>query len=131
MKKGIAVIVVIVIIAAAALYFFMFSGAMEKADVHVEYSPGDFFTTNVKESTRLLKTSIVLVVNDDGLIKLLEAENTYIRDTIIFILRDLTEEEIRAPGTQNELRDSILSALSERLSTNNLVEVLFSDFVMS
>ena len=129
MKK--VVIIIAVIAGAAALYFFVFSGDKDNRDVRIEYSPGEFFTTNVKESTRLLKTSIILVVDDEGLEKKLTAENTHIRDAIIFILRDLTEEEIRAPGTQDELRDRLISALNERLGIRNFVEVLFSDFVMS
>ena len=131
MKKTVAIVLVIVVVGAAAVYFFMFNGDKEKKDVRVEYSPGDFFTTNVKESTRLLKTSIVLVVNDEGLNKKLETENSHIRDSIIFILRDLTEEEIRATGNQDELRDRVLSTLNERLGIDNFIEVLFIDFVMS
>ena len=132
MKKVAIIIVVIVVIGGAALYFFMFSGGdKEKPEVRFEYSPGDFFTTNVKESTRLLKATIVLIVNDDRLEDMLAKENARIRDTVIFILRDLTEGDIRDEGTQDELRDRILAALNERLDINNFVEVLFNDFVMA
>ena len=131
MKKPIIAIIIILIIAGGALYFFMFSGDREKKEVRVEYSPGDFFTTNVKESTKLFKSSVVLVVNEEGLEGKLKMENARIRDTIIFILRDLTEEEIRAPGTQDILRDRILTALNGRLGTDSFIEVLFSDFVMA
>ena len=131
MKKAAIIIVVLVVVGGAALYFFMFSGDKEKPAVRVEYSPGEFFTTNVKESTRLLKASIVLIVNADDLEDMLTKENARIRDTVIFILRDLTEGEIREEGTQDELRDRIITALNERLDIDNIVEVLFNDFVMA
>ena len=133
MKKPIIIIIiaVIVIAAAAGLYFFVLSGDKEKPEVRVEYSPGEFFTTNVSGSSRILKATIVLVVNTDGLEEMLTAENARIRDTIIFILRRLTEDEIRAEGTQDELRETIITRLNETLSIDNFVEVLFNDFVMA
>ena len=131
MNKILIVIIAVVIVAGAAVYFFLFTGDSEKPEVRVEYSPGDFFTTNVYDSNRLLKATIVLVVNDAGLQETLEKENARIRDTIIFILRDLTETDIKAPGTQNELRNRIITTLNNQLSIDNFVEVLFNDFVMS
>ena len=130
MKKVLIVIIAVLVIAGGALYFFVFSGGDGEApEVRVEYSPGEFFTTNVSESTRLLKATIVLVVNARGLEEQLTADNARIRDTIIFILRDLTEEEIRDTGTQQKLRNRIITALNERLEMDNFVEVLFNDFV--
>jgi len=131
MKKAIIAIVVVLIIAGGALYYFTLSGNKESKEVRVEYSPGEFFTTNVKESTKLFKSAVVLIVNAEGLEEKLKMENARIRDTIIFILRDLTEDEIRAPGNQDELRDRILTALNTRLGIDNFVEVLFSDYVMA
>ena len=133
MKKiGIIIVVIVLVVAGgAALYFFVFSGDKEKPEVRVEYSPGEFFTTNVYQSQRLLKATIVLVVNAEGLEEMLTKENARIRDTIIFILRSLTEEEIRDEGTQDALRDRIIEALNDRLGIDNFVEVLFNDFVMA
>ncbi|MCL2125777.1 MAG: flagellar basal body-associated FliL family protein [Oscillospiraceae bacterium] len=131
MKKILPIIIVIVVVGAAAIYFFMFSGDKEKPEIRVEYSPGEFFTTNVSGSSRLLKAGIILIVNDDKLEERLTAENARIRDTIIFILRDLTENEIKEPGTQDVLRGRIIDALNERLEIENFVEVLFNDFVMA
>ena len=133
MKKIIIAVVIAVIVVggAAAVYFFVLSGENEKPEVRVEYSPGDFFTTNVDGSTRILKATIVLVVDSEKLTEKLEENNARIRDTIIFILRSLTEEEIRAQGTQDRLRERIITALNDRLAIDNFVEVLFNDFVMS
>ena len=132
MKKIIPVIIVIVVLAAGAgMYFIMFSGDGEKPEIRVEYSPGDFFTTNVSGSTRLLKAGIILIVNENGLEEKLAQENARIRDTIIFLLRDLTENEIKQLNSQEALRNRIIEALNERLGIDNFVEVLFNDFVMA
>ncbi|MDR0489939.1 MAG: flagellar basal body-associated FliL family protein [Oscillospiraceae bacterium] len=128
-SKVIIIIVVVVIVAAGAVYFFT-QGTGEKPEVLVEYSPGDFFTTNIRGSTHLLKTSPVLVVNVEGLEDMLAKENTRIRDTIIFILRDLSEDDIAAPAPQDGLRARIVKALNELLGIDNFVEVRFNDFVM-
>ena len=134
MKKGI-ILVAIVVVIGAVLYVFVIGGKSdkEKAEIRVTYSPGDFFTTNVKDSNpnKLLKAGVVLVVDATGLEETLKAKNAYIRDTIIFILRDLTEEDIKAEGRQDSLRDHIKDALNERLGITNVTEILFNDFVMA
>ena len=134
MKKIIPIIIVIVIIAAATLYFLVLRPEPVKKEVRIEYSPGEYFTTNVKSegsALRLLKATIILVVNDEGLEEMLADNNARIRDTIIFILRDLRAEDILAEGTQDGLRERIITALNERLGIDNFVEVLFNDFVMA
>ena len=134
MNKIVIIIVVVVLLIAAAggLYFFVLRDESEKPELRVEYSPGDFFTTNVSGSSRLLKSTIVLVVNSDKLDLMLEENNARIRDTIIFILRDLTEVEINDQSTwQRELRDRIVFELNERLGIDNFVDVLFNDYVMA
>ena len=132
MKKIVPVIIAIIIVGGVGLYFFVFNTNQEKPEVRVEYSPGEFFTTNVGGgSSRLLKAGIILVVNENGLEDMLTRDNARIRDTIIFILRNLTEEEIKEPGTQETLRNRLITALNEKLGIDNIVEVLFNDFVMA
>ena len=135
MKKIIIIVAAVAVVAGVALYIFVFSGEpADKPEVRIEYSPGDFFTTNIitnSNSVRLLKAGIILVVNAEGLEDMLEQKNARIRDTIIFILRDLTVEEILAEGTQEALRERIITSLNERLGIDNFVEVLFNDFVMA
>ncbi|MCL2046238.1 MAG: flagellar basal body-associated FliL family protein [Oscillospiraceae bacterium] len=131
MKKLLPMILVAIVVIGGSLYFFVFRDPGEKPDVRVVYSPGEFFTTNVNGAPRLLKTAVVLIVNKEGLDDMLTAENARIRDTIIFILRDLTEPEILDLGTQDMLRERILTALNERLETGVFIEVLFNDFVMA
>ena len=119
------------ILGSMALFLLSGCSGDDAKAVRVEYSPGDYFTTNVAgESYHLLKVAPVLVVNKEGLDDTLKAQNATIRDTIIFILRDLTEADIKAPGNQDELRGRIVTALNERLGVDYFVEVIFNDFVM-
>ena len=132
MKKIIIVIVAVAVIGAAAFYFIVMREETEKPVVLLEYSPGEFFTTNVHGVSRILKVAVSLVVTESrGILEKLEEDNSRIRDTIIFILRDLTEEEILALGKQDPLRERIIEELNERLGIDNIVEVLFTDFVMA
>ena len=129
MKKILIFLVAIAVIGSTALLSAC-GGSSEPKVVRVEYSPGDYFTTNVSGSYHLLKVVPILVVNREGLEDTLKECNATIRDTIIFILRDLTEEDIMAPGNQDELRENIVTALNERLGVDYFVEVIFNDFVM-
>lgn len=129
MKKILIFLVVIAMVGSTALLSAC-GGSSEPKIVRVEYSPGDYFTTNISGSYHLLKVVPILVVNREGLEDTLKAQNATIRDTIIFILRDLTEEDVMAPGNQDELREKIVASLNERLGVDYFVEVIFNDFVM-
>lgn len=131
-KKKLLIIIVLLVAAgaAAAIYFLM--PRSEKPIVYGYYSPGEYFVTNVNNSNRLLKVSVVLVLNSDdaGLQSDLTAKNSQIRDTLIFIFRDLGEEDIKSAGSQDNLRENIVESLNNRLEIDNIVGVLFNDFVM-
>lgn len=133
-KKLIGIIALIVVLAAgAAVYFFVLRDSGDKEDKPVElynYAVDDAFVTNVKDSSKLFKTTIVLVVNQDGMDEFFETKQYVIRDTILFILRDLTEADIQSDGIQDELRAEIPGALNDALQIDNIVSVYFSDFVM-
>lgn len=137
MKKKVVLpilIVLILAVAAGSVYYFFFR---DKGDdnaksepVYSTYSLDDSFVTNVKDSNKLFKTSIVLVADSDQLTDLLKDKEYVVRDTILFLLRDLTEEDIRSETIQNTLRPKIAKALNEALGIDNIKSVYFGDFVM-
>lgn len=110
------------------LYTFVFKG--EPPPEYDQYSPGDFFVTNVKDSNRLLKTSVVLELDSKKMQDELKDKNTLIRDTIIFILRELDETDVRSPDVQEKLRVQLKDALNKQLGTEHIIGILFNDFVM-
>ncbi len=129
-KTGIIVIVIIIALAAAAYFLFFQDKSDTKEEVFYNYAVEDAFITNVKNSDKLFKTSVVLVINKKGMDEYFEENLFTIRDTILFILRDLTEDDIESADIQQTLRGKISEALNEALGIDNIVTVKFSDFVM-
>lgn len=131
-KTAIIVIIIIIIIAlAAGAYFLFFQDKSDNdGEVFYNYAVEDAFITNVKKSEKLFKTTVVLVVNKKDMNEFFKENLFTIRDTILFILRDLTEEDIESTDIQQTLRGTIAEALNEALGIDNIVTVKFSDFVM-
>lgn len=153
-KLLIPIILVVLIGVAAALYFLVLAPDGDKeepAPVLATYNAGDNYITNVKwdndvdknPSKRLFKAGVYLMV-DEGMMTDLSDKTSptipVIRDTILFIFRDLTEEEIAAPGGEAAIKQRIIDTINERLELNDLDEkgkrkpkvydVMFTDFVM-
>ena len=133
--KKILIIVAIVIVVGGGVgaYFIFFSNNKPKEEPKVvlyTYAVKDAFITNVKDSKKLFKTSIVLVVNKEKMEELFDKKVYVIRDTVLMILRGLTDENLQSMGIQDKLRDEISSKLNKTLEIDNIVSVYFGDFVM-
>lgn len=129
MKKILPVVIIAVVLtAAAAVYFFFLRGEPEIK--YTTYSPGEFFVTNVKDSKKLLKTGIVMVLDTDTLEAKLTENNALIRDSIIFILRSLTDDVLAKADAQNTIRILIKDDLNQKLKIENIVDIYFNDFVV-
>lgn len=131
MKKIIIIAIAVIAVGVAAYFLFFNNKPVEEPEVILyNYAIEDAFITNVKNSQKLFKTSIILVVNQKEMDEQLD-ENIYaIRDTILMILRDLTVEDISSDDIQSRLRVDISSALNKVLKIDNFVSVYFGDFVM-
>lgn len=127
-------LLLIVAIAGGAYYFLIIKKQQEiitaKEPTYYTFELKDSFVTNVEDSKKLFKATIVLVLNKDKMDTELTAKLPLIRDTILFQLRDLTEEEISSPTIQGTLRKSIPAALNKALGITDVKSVYFSDFVM-
>ncbi len=140
MKKIIIIVAAAVVLAAAGItsYLIFFRNrTAEGAEPTPEPTPElftyaieDYFVTNVKDSDSLFKTSIVLVTNQANMDEYFTSKQYIIRDTILFILRNLTEEDILSLDIQDRLRVSISEELNKALDTDCIKSVYFNDFVM-
>ena len=130
MKKIIIIIIAVVVVASGVAAYFIFFRNSEPEAIRIAYVPGDFFVTNVKDSKYLLKTTIVLELSKEGMEEYLTANNHMIRDIIIFILREKTEEELRSSGVQDALRDEIVSKISEKMGIDYIATLYFNDYVL-
>ena len=132
-KKVILLILVPLLIAAAGVsgYFFFLRNKDTSSEPQIyTYDIKDSFVTNVKDSNKLFKTTIVIVANSDQLTDLLTQKEYVVRDTILFLLRNLTEEDISSQTIQDTLRPKIADALNQALGIDSITSVYFGDFVM-
>ena len=135
MKKVIVIVAVVVVLGIAGAAFFILTGGdnvEEVTEIRVPHQIGEF-TANVRGSRQLFRTNITVVANteDEALGQLLTLESARIRHTIIFILRQMGEEDIQAQESHISLGTRIVTALNSELGIDNLVEVLFTEFVMA
>jgi flagellar basal body-associated protein FliL len=136
MKKKpliILLVILILVLAGGASYYILVVRNQTPEDQtpqYYTYELDDSFVTNVKDSQKLFKTTIVLVATDENLTDMLTANKYVIRDTILFMLRDLTEEDICSDTIQDKLRTEIPAALNKALGIDSIVSVYFGDFVM-
>ena len=129
-KKIIIVIAAAMIVTVGAiLYIFVLGGDKETPYVYTEYSPGEYFVTNIKGTSRLLKATVVLVLNTDKLDEKMKASNSIIRETILFILRDQDEDTLRASELDG-VKSIITDALNEKLEIDNVTGIIFSDYTV-
>jgi len=134
MKKTVKILIMIpaALAAAAALYFFVIAAPPKPAEKSY-YSPGDSFVTNIKDSLRLVKATIMIEVltNDAEKTKeTLTAENQKIRDIIIFTIRGKTENELRADDVKETLCAELISNLKKGLEVDYITGIYFTDYVI-
>ncbi len=131
MKKIIIIIVAVLVVVAGVTYFLFLKPAPEPEISF--YATGENFVTNIKDSLRLLKTSVVLEISTtetETVKEFLTANNHVLRDIIIDTLRGKTEDELRSMDIQENLRVEIKNSISEKLGIDYLQKVYFNDFVI-
>lgn len=134
MNKKILILIIIVLIAAlggtAAVFLFKDTKSEDQSPQLYQYAIKDPFVTNVKQSSKLFKATIVLEVNKEGMDEFFKENEYTMRDTILFMLRDLSEQDIKNSDIQEKLRAAIPKTLNSKLKIDNIVSIYFSDFVM-
>lgn len=128
MKKTLIIVIAAIAVGVGA-YFLFFNTPKGESEVLYNYAIKEAFIANVKDSQKLVKASIILVVNKD-ITEDLEKNVYIIRDTILIMLRSLTDEDISSGDIMEKLRSDIPAALNEALDIDNVVSIYFSDFVM-
>ena len=127
----VAIAAVIVVGGGLAAYFLLFATPAEPTPAPLfTYMPGDYFVTNIMDSKALLKVTVVLVINDEKQLTYLSNNEYILRDTVIAVLRDKTEDELRAPDATDMLREDLVNALRDDLGMDYLVTLYFNDYVL-
>jgi flagellar basal body-associated protein FliL len=132
MKKKILIIIPVILALGAALYFFVIAAPPKPAEKSF-YATGDSFVTNIKDSARLAKITVVLGILSNETEKadeFLKEHNQMIRDTIVFTLRSKTEAELRADNVKDDLCDELIKNLNTALEIDYISGVYFTDYVI-
>ncbi len=136
-KKKLIIILVVVIAALGVGGYFVYDNFLKPKDPNAvvreklyNYSPGDYFVVNVKDSTRLTKTSLTIALKGKDITAELTEQNPLIRDTIVKVLRNYTEEEYSQPDIVDTVAEEIVKALNAALYIEDVADVYISDFVM-
>ncbi len=98
-----------------------------KVETYV-YDVGDF-TTNIKDSKKMLNCLIKIDITDKNMLKVLEGKDYVAKDTIVRRLREITEEELAQPGLETALAESIVQELNEVMQVDSFYKVYFTRFV--
>ncbi len=132
MGKKLIIVIVALAVVAGGLYYFVFRGNSDnkKQAVTYDFAIKDPFITNIKGSSKLFKTTLVLVVDNKKLTSGLTNETSKIRDTILFVLRNMSEEDLKNQSVQETLRKTLPDKLNKALDISGIVSVRFTDFVM-
>jgi len=131
MKKIIIIIVAALVVAGGVVYFLFLAPPPEPETVF--YVPGDYFVTNIKDSGRLLKTTIVIEISTtdpSGVTEYLTEHNHILRDHIVFALRSKTEDELRSDSVDKVLRTEIVQMLKTNMSLDYIETIYFNDYVI-
>ncbi len=131
MKKILIIVLVVLIVGGGAAYV-MFLMPPPEAET-VFYVPGDYFVTNIADSTRLLKTTIVIELSTtepDSVVEYLTENNHILRDIIVFTLRSKTEDELRSNDIEKTLRDEIVNNLESKMGLDYINTIYFNDYVI-
>ena len=129
MKKIIIIVVAVLALGIGAFVFFTQS-SQPKALVPFTHDPGDYFITDIKGSNQLLKADIMIYVADDSIKLEIEEKNHIIRNDIIFILRSMTAEQLKAEGIQDQLSASITARLNQEFENEDFLKIYFNEFVI-
>lgn len=97
---------------------------------YVVFSPGASFITNIKDSNKYLKISIVFELRSAKSMPYYESNNYKIRDVIIDVLRNKTEGELSQEGAQENLKHNIKEALGSHIDVSDLMNVYVEEFVI-
>ena len=128
--KIIIVVLLIVVIALVGVVLWYMNANKEPVIEYFVYDTGDVFVTNVVSSKALLKTHITIELTDKDTLAFCEENQFKVRDSIIGILRAKTYDVLTAEENSQQLKQEIMSTLSEKYELKGIENVYFNEFVI-
>ena len=141
-KKLIIIISAILLLAAivAGLIYFEVVNVRELlANINPEWGkeevkeyqvpiPGNIIT-NVKNSRKVVRCEIVLILSDEEEAKRLEAETFKVKDVMLEILRSTEELEYRSDEIQQNLSARLVSKMKEMHDIQSITKVYYKQLI--
>lgn len=93
------------------------------------YDPGDYFVTNVGNSSKLVKADVVIEFENCKHKEFLSKNNFKIRDLIIFELRNKSVDEVMSPDIKEILNRDIIEKLKSEYNIT-AKKVYFNEFIV-
>lgn len=128
-KKIFLIICLILVISALSAYA-GYSFMKAPAEHYYLYDPGEYFVTNIKDSRSLLKSDIIIKLNDKAQFNYFTENSFIIRDEIISLLNSKSIDELRGSDSKDVLKKEIRDRLNEVFNCDNVVETYFNDYVI-
>jgi len=101
----------------------------EKVEVVVIHSDSPYIT-NLKDSNSYLKVDISIEVKDSKDAELLKNDMYKVRDKIIKILRNVSEDDMKQSDIQEKLKNQIKQDLQKDLKIDTINGIYFNEFVV-
>jgi len=135
MSKTVKILIIVVaavlLLTSGVVAFFVISSTGEaKDEPRFVFDPGDSFVTNVSDDKALVKSTIVIQVIGEDVLKELESNSMRVRDDIISVLRGKTKEEMLSADIQEQLKTEICGRIASDLGIEGVETVYFREFVI-
>ncbi|SDL74008.1 flagellar basal body-associated FliL family protein [Halarsenatibacter silvermanii] len=102
----------------------------EEVELGPTYDLGEYTVNLTGESAfQILQTKIVVEVSSEEVIEEFEERSPQVQDTLISVLRNAGDQELREPGMPG-IKEDIKSALNEISRNGEVRNVWFTDFVV-
>ena len=88
------------------------------------------FITNLKDSDSYLKVDISIEIEDPKEAEILKKNMYKMRDRVIKILRNESEDDMKRSDIQESLKNEIKQDLKENLKIDTIIGIYFNDFVV-
>lgn len=92
----------------------------------------DPFVVNVfeKNSIHYLKMQMIVQCSTAEVVEELKLKTPQLRDTLIFLVSDMTMREILTPGGKQLLKEDIVTLFNKKIKTGKVTKVFFTEFTI-
>lgn len=134
MNRNLLIIIIacllVIVIGIGAFIVFSTGSKNKQSDNTITYDLEEDFQTNISSAKHIIKAHVVLSLNDQKTTQLIDKNIYMIRDKIINIMLNVSEDDLNKQDIQNMLKNKIKNDLQSILEIDTIKEVYFTDFII-